>query len=97
MDQTIPQPLLDQFLAVVNEGDEEKARKFLLEHLKEFPEESRSAIITAFVEDAVAKQTEDDSLIAGLKSEGLETARAMTAFKKEAEKKAKLDEIRKGA
>jgi hypothetical protein len=95
MDQAIPQPLLDQFLAVVNEGDEEKARKFLLEHLKEFPEDSRNAIITAFVEDAVAKQAEDDSLIAGLKSEGLETAHAMSAFKEEAEKRAKLDKIKK--
>lgn len=95
MDQAIPQSLVDQFFSIVNEGDEEKARKFLLGHIKEFPEESRNAIITAFVEDAVAKQANEDALMAGLKTEALETAHAISAFKKEAEKHAKLERLKK--
>jgi hypothetical protein len=95
MDQMIPQGLIDRFFAIVNNGDEEQARKFLLEHIKEFPDGSRNAIIAAFVEEAIAEKADGDSLIATLKSEGLEAANAMSAHKKELEKQAKLEEIKK--
>ena len=95
MDQTIPQQLIDQFLAVVENGTEEDARAFLVDHLQEFPEESRDGIIAAFLEDAIMKTAADDALVGAFKKEGLETARAMTAAKEEMDKQAKIDELKK--
>jgi hypothetical protein len=96
MDNTIPAHLIDQFFAIIDKGDEEKARKFLLEHLKEFPEESKNAIIAAFVEEAITKQADGSALIAALKNEGLKTAHTMSTFKKEGEKQAELERIKRG-
>jgi hypothetical protein len=96
MDQTIPENLLDQFFSIVDKGDEEKARKFLLDHLNEFPEESRDAIITAFVEDALTKEADGSVLMGALKKKGIEEAHSLSSFKKELEKQEKLLEIKKG-
>ncbi len=95
MDQAIPQQLIDQFLAVVENGTEEDARAFLVDHLQEFPEESRNRIIAAFLEDAIVKTATDDALIGAFKKEGLETARAMTAAREEMERQATMEEIKK--
>ena len=95
MDQAIPQQLINQFLAVVENGTEEDARAFLVDHLQEFPAESRDGIIAAFLEDAIMKTAADDALVDAFKKEGLETARAMTAAKEEMDKQAKMDGLKK--
>ncbi len=95
MDQTIPQQLIDQFLAVVENGTEAEARAFLVDHLQEFPEESRNDIIAAFLEDAIVTTATDNALINAFKKEGLETARAMTATRERMDAQAKMDGLKK--
>ena len=48
--------LYNSFIAFVEQGDEEGARAFLVDHLNEFPEETRKEIAFAFFVDAVKKE-----------------------------------------
>ena len=52
---SIPQALRDEFAKVVETGDEAAARRFIIDHLKEFPKDAQEKMITAFFVDAVGK------------------------------------------
>jgi hypothetical protein len=94
MANQIPRELLDQFFLLAEKGDEAAARKFLTDNLKQFPEETQDAIITAFVEEALAKQTQEQAAIAGFQKQGVETVNALEKAKEELEKKLKMAEIK---
>lgn len=60
--------LYNSFIALVEKGDEDAARMFLVDHLNEFPEEMRKEIAFAFFVDAVKK----DMVISEAQKKGLE-------------------------
>lgn len=60
--------LLNSFIALIEKGDEDAARMFLVDHLNEFPEEMRKDIAFAFFVDAVKKET----IISEVQKKGLE-------------------------
>ena len=60
--------LYNSFIALVEKGDEDAARMFLVDHLNEFPEEMRKEIAFAFFVDAVKK----DMVISEVQKKGVE-------------------------
>ena len=40
--------LLDEFMKVVETGNEQAAKDFIIDHLREFPQEAQTKIISAF-------------------------------------------------
>jgi DNA polymerase III delta prime subunit len=96
MTQSIPKALREEFIKLVQKGDEAKARQFLVDHFKEFPESTQDAILTAFIEEAVTKKNREESAVASFRKEGLTNMEALGQAKKELEKKAKLAEIKEG-
>lgn len=69
--------LYNSFIALVEEGDEEKARAFLIDHLNEFPEETKKEIAFAFFVDAVKK----DATVSEVQKRGLEIMKDLDEIK----------------
>jgi hypothetical protein len=91
---TIPKELRDEFMKIVQSGDEPKARKFLVDHFKEFPQATQDVITVAFLEEAVAKNNQGEELLADFRKKGLATLKALGQAGEELEKRAKLAEIK---
>lgn len=94
---TMPDNLFKDFMALLDRNDEAGARAFLVEHLKEFPQETQDAIIMAFVEEALGKGAEEARLIADFQKQGLEAIDALEQSKRELEDKKKMLEIKESA
>lgn len=45
--------LYNQFLEIIEKGDEKEARDFLIIHFDEFPDDIKTSIVGAFFEEAV--------------------------------------------
>ena len=58
--------IYNQFVEVLNEGDEGKARQFLVDKFAEFPEEVQGEILTGFFEEALDRTSADENLVAQL-------------------------------
>ncbi len=65
--------LYKAFVELVEKGDEEGARAFLVDHLSDFPEEMRKEIAFAFFVDAVEK----DAAVANAQKEGLKMMKTL--------------------
>lgn len=91
---TIPENLKEEFLKLVDKGDEAKAREFVIAHIKEFPQESQDSIIVALLEEALEKKKENDSLVSAFRKEGLEAAAELGKGSDELERQLKMAEIR---
>lgn len=89
-----PNQLYDEFFALVERGDEAAAKKFLVDNLKEFPQETQDTIIIAFLEEAMTKQASDDVAMAGFKKRGVEMIRQLEEEKETLGKKLKMAEIK---
>ena len=88
--------LRDEFMKIVGTGDEQKARAFLLDHLKEFPEDAQTKIISAFFFDALAQDADDIEKRAAVQKKALAAfVNLEDAGKKLGEEKKKA-ELKKG-
>ena len=96
MDTSISQNLRHEFAQLLKRGDEEAARRFLLEHLKEFPQDTQDAITIAFLEDALSQSANGNKTMANFRAQGMAILETLGEAKEEAEKQAKLVEIKKG-
>jgi len=74
--------LYNEFIALVNKGDEAGARKFLVDNLKKFPEEAQDKITFAFFEEALMKETEGMQEIADMQKQGLDAMSQIDKAKK---------------
>jgi hypothetical protein len=63
--------LRDEFMKVVETGNEQAAKDFIIDHLKEFPEEVQTKIISAFFFDALDKEADGIEKRAALQKEAL--------------------------
>ena len=90
----ITKELREEFMKVVEAGDEAAARTFLIDHLKEFPPDMQDAITVAFLEEALVKKNTEDGLISDFQTKGLAALDVLGKAKEELEKHAKLAEIK---
>jgi len=61
----------DEFMKVVGTGNERAAKDFIIDHLKEFPDEVQTKIISAFFFDALAKESGEIEKRAAIQREAL--------------------------
>jgi hypothetical protein len=71
--------LFTQLEALIQGGDEPKARAFLVDHLAEFPEEAREKIMFAFFTEALGQE----AAAAGLKKSGSDALNLLLDAKEE--------------
>jgi len=90
--------LYNKLMELVDAGDEQAAKDFLIEHIKEFPEDVRNKIIFEFFEDAVDQQIENSTNKAEIQKQGLEALKeigkaedSLKDEKKAADVRAKLE------
>lgn len=69
--------LYQQFKDVAAAGNEEDARKFLIDHLNEFPEDVKNGITLALFEDALNEASAQESAEANLKQESIDVMNAL--------------------
>ncbi len=91
-----PTELYDQFLQIARAGDEEAAKKFLADHLNEFPEETRNEILFAFYEQAVLKQADEVATDVAMKQEGLEALTVLEKAQKDIDNEIRIEELKEG-
>jgi hypothetical protein len=65
------QSLRDEFMKVVETGNEQDAKDFIIDHLKEFPEAAQQKIISAFFFDALEKESDTIEKRAAIQKEAL--------------------------
>ena len=75
--------LSEEFLHLADMGDEAAARKFLTDHIMEFPEEVREKIVFAFFEEALAEKATAERAVAAVQQEGIAALRSIIASEKE--------------
>lgn len=66
--------LYNQFLDVVEKGTEEEAKKFLVDHFRDFPEHLQKEIVFAFFEEGLQKASDGERVVAAqrLVAEGIQ-------------------------
>ncbi len=91
------QSLQEQFLKIIETGDEEAAEKFLIAHIQEFSEPLQKKIAFAFLEKTVRKQTTETEAIIDFQKQALaafddieKEERILTDKKKELETREQL-------
>ena len=68
--------LYQQFYSVVQSGDEDAAKRFLIEHFTEFDEDVQGELLSAFFEEAV----EDRLRVARTQAAALDASRKLEAL-----------------
>ncbi len=86
--------LYDQFMGYVEKGDEQGAKDFLIENLKNFPEETQEKLTMAFFEEALTKETTGMAELGQMQKEGVEAMGQIAKAKKILEDKAKVEKLR---
>jgi hypothetical protein len=85
--------LYKQLDALIAEGDEVKTRRFVLEHLKEFPEKDREQIMGELVQEAF-DELSGASSIHELQKQGLAIAESIENAQEKLEDKKKMLDIK---
>jgi hypothetical protein len=86
--------LYDIFLKIIENGNEQEVKDFLLAHLKEFREEDQKEIILAFFEDAVEKQGRRENDVAAFQKEGIALLEGLSNANKDLKRRDALLEIK---
>jgi hypothetical protein len=86
--------LMKEFSEVVARGNEEDARKFLVDNLKKFPEDVQEKIVGAFFEEALSKKAEGLHTVADFQKEGLDAINDLEQGKRQLQDKQKLLDLK---
>jgi hypothetical protein len=86
--------LYSTFLKLIESGDEQAGKDFLIEHLDEFPDEVRKSIILAFFEDALIRQDRTSQAFVDFEKQGLEAVNTAEKIRSALEKQGRLIEIK---
>jgi hypothetical protein len=95
MDDVMSDELYNKFMKIVEGGDEARAREFLVENLKQFPEKTQNAIIMAFFEEALSANKENADAVSNFQKQGLRMIDELEKVKAKLQDKAKLIEMKK--
>ncbi len=72
MNDTKIKELYDNLSLVMKEGDEEKAKQFLVDNFKSFPEEMQSQITAAFIVEALQNKADEIDAVSDMQKSGLD-------------------------
>lgn len=75
--------LYSEFQKIVASGDEATARKFLTDHMTEFPEDIQGKIALAFLEEGLQKRNDDAKRIVKFQNVGISLLRDLEVAKLE--------------
>jgi hypothetical protein len=67
------QPLIEQLKEKMASGSEQDVRAFVIEHFKEFPEETQQELAVELFSEAMSNDVAESEKIAELKKEFLDT------------------------
>ena len=85
--------LYAQLRDIMDNGTEEGARTFLLEHMNEFPEDLREKVVLALFEDGLKEAAANQSAVEDFKQEGVEIANELATGKRILDDKLKVMEL----
>ena len=85
--------LYNGFTHELESGNEERARKFLAEHLKEFPEDIQAEIAFSFLEEGVEETAAMVASESNLEREATDYARMLQKVKRVLEDKLKVKDL----
>ena len=80
--------------ALIETGDETAVRRFLIDHLKEFPEDLQKRIIFETFAEALDKKVEIETNIAQIKEEGVQAIKEIEKVEGKLKDQQKLAELR---
>jgi hypothetical protein len=92
--ELISEKLQQELEAVIKTGDEAKFRRFISEHMREFPKDVQDDIIVALLEEALG-QNNTDQLISDFQRRGVIALDILGKAQEELEREKKLREIKK--
>ena len=75
--------LYDQFLQIVQIGDEDLARKFVLDHIDEFSESTKIAIMGGVFADILKDAADGATALADTQEKGIEAMHSIEKLKQE--------------
>ena len=93
MDNLKIKELYDNLSLVMQEGDEEKAKRFLIDNFKSFPEENQKEITAAFVVEAIENEADRINAVTEMQKQGLSTIANLEKIKSNLEGKLKALDI----
>lgn len=96
--QQTKKPFLDlynEFRRLAQEGNEEKVRRFLMDHLKEFPENIQEDIIFAFFEEGLERSAEEEEVVGNVREGVIEAGKTVEKLQGILDNRVKMEEIRK--
>lgn len=79
---------------LIEAGDEQVVRDYILDHLKEFPEDVQKKIIFEFFDDAVDKSIEANTQKSQLQKEGLSAIAEIEKVEKTVKDNQKMSNLR---
>ena len=86
--------LYNEFVSLVEKGDEVKAKDFIFANFEKFPESLQDELTFIFFEKAVLDEAEKVQTIADVQKEGLEAMSQIEKARKALENEAKLQNIK---
>lgn len=96
MIQMQPEQLYSEFLQLAEAGDEVAARKFLTDHLADFPQETREKLVFAFFEEALEAKAKEAEAVHTAREEGLETLKKLIQEQKAVDNALKIIDLENG-
>ena len=91
--ELISEKLQQELEAVIKTGDEAKFRRFVSEHMREFPKDVQDDIIVALLEEALG-QNNTEQLIGDFQRRGVIALDILGKAQEELEREKKLREIK---
>jgi hypothetical protein len=86
--------LYDEFLALVDKGDESAAKKFLMDNFQKFPKDVQDSLTFVFFEEALASSTKGVEEIAEMQKEGMEALSQIGKARKALEDQLKIEGLK---
>ena len=86
--------LYNKLTEIFNTGNEDAAKDFLIEHIKEFPEDVQKKIMFAFFDAALDKKIESETQKAQIQKEGMDYLEKIDKVEKTIKDKQKVSKLR---
>ena len=86
--------LYDQFVALVEAGDEEATRKFLTDNFAKFPEAVQEELTMAFFKEALENASQGEDAIAAFQKDGAELIQKLAEDRDQLDKDQKIYDLK---
>lgn len=94
MQTTQPTELYNRLQQVLEQGDDQAARKFVSDHINEFPEDVQQQIALALFEEALDQQAVARATRDSVQKQGLEAAAMLDSDLRNLEDQLKVNELK---